>query len=68
MELTSTLEKNATKLNPFEIAPLQRNDGESSCNSGDGTDQKVQSLTMLTTMMMMMNFKNLKNIRLPSTP
>ena len=31
-----------------------RNDGESSCNFGDGTDQNVQSL--MFKMMMMMNY------------
>jgi len=33
----------------------QRNVGESSCNSGDGTDQSVQSLIfMMMTMMMIL--------------
>jgi hypothetical protein len=32
----------------------QRNDGESSCNSGAGTDQRVQSLMFMVMMMMMM--------------
>jgi hypothetical protein len=30
-----------------------RNVGESSCNSGDGTDQRVQSLMFMMMMMMM---------------
>ena len=34
----------------------RRNVGESSCNSGDGTDQRVQSLMMMMMMMMMMMF------------
>jgi len=32
----------------------RRNVGESSCNFGDGTDQRVQSLMFMTFMMMMM--------------
>ena len=32
----------------------RRNVGESSCNSGDGTDQRVQSLMFMMMMMMMM--------------
>ena len=32
----------------------RRNVGESSCNSGDETDQRVQSLTFMIMMMMMM--------------
>ena len=32
----------------------RRNDGESSCNFGDGTDQRVQSLMFMVMMMMMM--------------
>ena len=32
----------------------QRNVGASICNSGDGTDQRVQSLMFLMMMMMMM--------------
>jgi len=63
--MVSTLAKNATKPNPFEIILLQtikkennckteKNVGESSCNSGDGTDQTVQSLMFMMMMMMMM--------------
>jgi len=33
----------------------RRNVGESSCNSGDGTDQRVQSLMFMMMMMMMMS-------------
>ena len=57
MKLAFTLAKNATKPNPFEIIPLQNKEGEqledrrsvgaSSCNSGDGTDQRVQSLMFM---------------------
>jgi hypothetical protein len=32
----------------------QRNVGENSCNSGDGTDQRVQTLKFMMMMMMMM--------------
>jgi len=32
----------------------RRNIGESSCNSGDGMEQRVQSLTLMMMMMMMM--------------
>jgi len=32
----------------------RRNVGESSCNSGDGTDQRVQTLMFMMFMMMMM--------------
>jgi len=32
----------------------RRNVGENSCNSGDGTDQRVQSLMFMMMMMMMM--------------
>jgi len=32
----------------------RRNVGESSCNFGDGTDQRVQSLRFMMMMMMMM--------------
>ena len=32
----------------------RRNAGESSCNCGDGTDQRVQSLMFMMMMMMMM--------------
>jgi hypothetical protein len=64
-ELAFTLAKNATKPNPFEIISLQTtrkeinlktedNVGESSCNCGDGTDQRVQSLRLMMMMMMMM--------------
>ena len=62
MELAFTLAKNATKLNPFEIIPLQttrkekleegRSVGASSCNSGDGMEQRVQSLMFMMMMMM----------------
>jgi hypothetical protein len=63
-ELVFTLAKNATKPNPFEILSLQttrkennwkteKNVDESSYNSGNGTDQRVQSLMFM--MMMMMN-------------
>jgi len=58
-----TLAKNATKPNPFEVVPLQTTGKEynwkteeamapSSCNSGDGTDQRVQSLMFMMMMMM----------------
>jgi hypothetical protein len=67
MELASTLAKNDTKPNPFEIIPLDHKEGEqfedrrivgrSSCNSGDGTDQRVQSLMIM--MMMMINVNSL---------
>jgi hypothetical protein len=61
-ELAFTLSKNATKPNPFEIISLQTTRkennwktgetlGESSYNSGDGTDQRVQSLMFLMMMM-----------------
>jgi len=61
MELVFTLTKNATKPNPFEIISLQttreesnwkteKNVGESTCNSGDGTDQRVQSLMFMMMM------------------
>jgi hypothetical protein len=60
MELAFTLAENATKPDPFKIIPLQttrredrRNVGGSSCNSGDGTDQRVQSLMFLMMIMMM---------------
>jgi len=54
-----TLAKNATKPNPFEIISLhttrkennwktEETLGESSYNSGDGTDQRVQSLMFMT--------------------
>jgi hypothetical protein len=54
----STLAKNATKPNPFVIIPLQtaeegeqledlRSDGASSCNCGDGTDQRVRFLMFM---------------------
>ena len=36
----------------------RRNVGESSCNFGDGTDQRVQSLTFMMMMMMMMMVMN----------
>jgi len=60
-ELAFTLAKNATKPNPFEIIPLQtvRKEnswkteeafGVSSCNCGDGTDQRVQSLMFMMVM------------------
>jgi len=35
----------------------RRNVGESSCNSGDGTDQRVQSLMFMMMMKMMMIYK-----------
>jgi hypothetical protein len=65
MELASTLAKNATKPNPFknhtttdhkegEQLKGRRNVGGRSCNSGDGTDQRVQPLMMFMMMMMMM--------------
>jgi hypothetical protein len=38
----------------------RRKDGDSSCNFGDGTDQRVQSLMfMMMMMMMMMKIKEL---------
>jgi len=63
MELAFTLAKNATKPNPFEIIPLQTTRKENNWKTeealaraavtGDGTDQKVQSLMF---MMMMIFF------------
>jgi len=41
----------------------RRNVGESSCNSGDGTDQKVQSLMFM--MMMMLFLHAIKNPQNP---
>ena len=60
-ELTFTLPKNDTKPNPFEIIPLQTTRKENnwkteeafSCNCGDGTDQRAQSLMFMMMMMMM---------------
>jgi len=57
-ELAFTLAKNATKPNPFEIITTtdhkegeqleyRRSVGASSCNSGEGTDQRVQSLMFM---------------------
>jgi hypothetical protein len=56
-ELASALSKNATKTSPFENIPLQttgkenswqtKEVGEISCNPGDGTDQRVQSLMFM---------------------
>jgi hypothetical protein len=37
----------------------RRNVGENSCNSGDGTDQRVQSLMFMMMMMMMIRQDNL---------
>jgi hypothetical protein len=61
MELAFTLAKNATKPNhnttdhkEGEQLEDQRNVGESSCNYGDGMDQRVQSLMF---MMMMASVK-----------
>ena len=59
----STFAKNATNPNPFEIIPLQtaeegeqledlRSVGASSCNCGDGTDQRVRSLMVMMVMIM----------------
>ena len=42
----------------------RRNVGASSCNSGDGTDQSVQSLMFMVMMMMMMMMMKLKYKRL----
>jgi len=64
--MVSSLAKNATKPNPFEIIVLQttRKENnwkteetlvESSCNFGDGTDQRVQSLLFMMMMMMTMS-------------
>ena len=63
MELVSTLAKNSTKLNPFDHTTTdhkegeqledRRNVGENTCNFGDGTDQRVQSLMLMMMMMMM---------------
>jgi len=57
MELVSTLAKNATKPNHFEIILLQttRKENnwkteESNCNFGDRTDQRVQSLMFMMMM------------------
>jgi hypothetical protein len=59
MELASTLAKNATKPNPFKITTDhkegeqledRRNFGGSSCNCGDGTDHRVQSLMFMMMM------------------
>ena len=66
-KLVFTLTKNATKPNPLEIIPLQttrkkknrkteKNDGESNCESGGGTDQRVQSLMFMMMMMMMVMY------------
>jgi len=63
-ELAFTLAKNYTEPNIFEIIAHKegeqledwRNVGESSCNSGDGTDQRVQSL-MFMMMMYLFYFK-----------
>ena len=38
-----------------------KNVGESSCNPGDGTDQRVQSLTFMMMMMMMMMMMIIKH-------
>ena len=80
-ELAFTLAKNATEPNPFEIIPQttdhkegeqledRRSVGASSCNSGDGTDQRVQSLMfmmMMMMMMMMMNFKRHSQWAIPA--
>jgi hypothetical protein len=66
MELASALAKNATKPNPFKIIPLQTTRKENnwktekknvdgcSCNSGDRTDQRVQSLMFMMMMMITM--------------
>jgi hypothetical protein len=64
-ELVFALAKNATKTeslwNLFTTDHMEeehledrRNVGENSCNSGDGTDQRVQSLMFMLVMMMMM--------------
>jgi len=63
-ELVSTHAKNAAKPNSFEIIPLQTTRkennwmteetivGDSGCNFGDGTDQRVQSLMFMMMVMM----------------
>jgi hypothetical protein len=67
MELASTLAKNATKPKPFnyhtttdhmegEQLEDHRNVGGNSCNYGDGTDQRVQSLMFMMMMMMICSF------------
>jgi len=67
-ELAFTLAKNATKPNPFETIPLQTTRKENNwkieevlaraaVNSGDGTDQRVQSLMFMMMMMMIMNME-----------
>ena len=69
-----TLAKTATKPNLFEIIPLQthkegeqledrRSVGANSCNSGDGTDQRFQSLMFMMMMMMMMMMYNYITMR-----
>ena len=49
----------------------QRNGGESSCNSGDGTDQRVQSLMFMMMMMKSIYYMNVnifyKNKNFPSS-
>jgi len=68
-ELDFTLAKNATKLNPFEIISLQTTGKKNNWKTeemlaravvtGDGTDQRVQSLMF---MMMMTTQHNSKKI------
>jgi hypothetical protein len=41
-----------------ELLEDRRNAGGSSCNSGDGTDQRAQSLKFMMMMMMMMMMTN----------
>jgi hypothetical protein len=64
-ELAFTLTKNATKSNSLKsyhyrpqgkrtIERPKKNVRENSCNSGDGTDQRVQSLMFMMMMMIMM--------------
>jgi len=60
MELAFKLAKNATKPNPFEIIPLQTTGKDNNWKTeealalaavtGDGTDQKVQSLMFMMMM------------------
>jgi hypothetical protein len=51
MELASTLSKNTTTdYKEGEQLEDRRNVGGSSCNSGDGTDQRVQSLMFMMMM------------------
>jgi hypothetical protein len=52
-KIESLLNRTTTDYKEGEQLEDRRNVGESSCNSGDATDRRVQSLMF---MMMMMNF------------